>query len=458
MSDGAAKSARVVAAEVLRQFDPQRAYARPILDRFASKTEEKQRATDLVFGTVRNLFAIDRVIERFSGRPAGRIDPPLRAVIRVAVYELLYHPETPVYSIVNEAVDGAKRTGGRKQTGFVNAVLRSVVRHIVERGAEWRESHVRRTLVQPPGTACEFDTNFLPDPGEDPAGYLSACFSIPGWLVAEWADEFGVERARDICLGCNRRPSVYVRVNRLKTDAASLVERFAEAGVRAEAAAPSEGEMLRLVGPQAIAQLPGFAEGLFAVQDLSASRAVRLLDPQGGWRILDLCAAPGTKTTQLAERTRGEATVIATDINAERLVQVEENVSRIGSENVTVVPYEEVGRSERGPFDAILLDVPCSNTGVLARRVEVRHRITSEAVRQLSRTQSGLLERVAGLLGDGGRICYSTCSIQKAENGDLVRQFLSVDGRFDLVGEELTLPTAGARDHDGAYAAVLQRR
>lgn len=458
MSDRAFKSARVVAAEVLRQFDPQRAYARPILDRLADQTEEKQRATDLVFGTIRNRIAIDRVIERFSGRAAGRIDAPLRAVIRVAVYELLYHPETPVYSIVNEAVDGAKRTGGKKQTGFVNAVLRSVVGHIVERGAEFRESLAQRTLVQPPDTGCQFDTDFLPDPRQDPVAYLSACFSLPGWLVGEWAAEFGAERVQDICMGCNRRPSVYVRVNTLKTGTDDLVKRFDEAGVRAEAVAPSDGGMLRLLGPQAIARLPGFEEGLFTVQDLSASHAVRLLDPQPGWRILDLCAAPGTKTTQLAERTRGEARTVATDISAERLAQVRENVTRLGCGNVTVVPYEEIGRREGGPFDAILLDVPCSNTGVLARRVEVRYRVTPDSVRPLAQTQLALLEKAAALLADDGRIGYSTCSIQKAENGDLVRRFLSSDERFDLVGEELTLPTARAFDHDGAYAAILRRR
>jgi 16S rRNA (cytosine967-C5)-methyltransferase len=457
MTGRAFTSARAVAAEVLRQFDPQRAYARLILDRLADQTEERQRATDLVFGTIRNLVAIDRVIERFSGRVATRIDPPLRAVIRIAVYELVYHPETPVYSIVNEAVDGARRTGGKKQTGFVNAVLRSVARHIVARDAAFRESLARRMLVQPPDTGCEFDTDFLPDPRQA-AAYFRACFSIPGWLVGEWVAEFGAERTRDICMGCNRRPSVYVRVNTLKTGTDDLMKRFDEAGVRTEAAAASDGEMLRLVGPQAIAQLPGFAEGLFTVQDLSASGAVRLLDPQPGWRILDLCAAPGTKTTQLAERTRGEARVVATDIHAERLVQVRENVSRLECENVTVVPYEEVGRGERGPFDAILVDVPCSNTGVLARRVEARYRVTPDSVRQLARTQLGLLEKATALLGDGGRMCYSTCSIEKAENGDLVRQFLSSGERFDLVGEELTLPAAGAFDHDGAYAAILQRR
>lgn len=462
MSDPAFKSARVVAAEVLQRFDLKRAHAGPILERLLRQTEERQRATDLVFGTIRNLGAIDRVIEQFSGRPVARIDKTLRAIVRTGVYELLYSPDTPVYSVVNEAVNVAKETGGSKQTGFVNAVLRGIVRHIVARESDLRESTVARTLIRTPAAGCELDTDFLPDPTSNYPAYLSSCFSIPRCLVTKWVAEFGPERARQICLGSNRRPSVTIRVNTLRTQPAHLLEQFLEAGVRAEivpaAGDLSDANMLRLLGPQAIAQLPGFAEGLFTVQDLSASKAVRVLDPQPGWAILDWCAAPGTKTTQLAEMTRNAARIVATDIDDERLAKVNENVSRLGCDSVTIVPYAKIeyGRSET--FDAILLDVPCSNTGVLARRVEVRYRVTASSVRELAQTQLALLMKAATLLKDDGRICYSTCSIQKEENEELVREFVEADQRFTLAREELALPSAERFDCDGAYVAILQRR
>lgn len=462
MSGPASKSARVVAAEVLRRFDAGRAQAGPILDRLLPQTDQKQRATDLVFGTIRNLLAIDRVIEQFSGRRVRQIDKPLLAVIRVGVYELVYSPDTPVYSIVDEAVKSARDEGGGKQTGFVNAVLRGVVRHIVAREAPVHETTAARTLVQSPQTGCEFDTDFLPDANSDPAAHLSACFSIPQWLVAGWIKEFGAQRARQICLGSSRRPSVYVRVNALKTRPAHLMERLHEAGIEAEVAPPADGsaeaDMIRLLGPQAIAQLPGYAEGWFAVQDLSASRAVRMLDPQPGWAILDLCSAPGTKTTQLAEWTGDAARIVATDVDAERIKKVTENLARLGCHSVTVVPWTQIECGQHGPFDAILLDVPCSNTGVLARRVEVRFRVSPDSVEELAATQLALLTRAAALLKDNGRICYSTCSIQTAENSDLVGRFLAADGRFALVREELALPCAQPFDHDGAYVAVLRRR
>jgi 16S rRNA (cytosine967-C5)-methyltransferase len=210
-----------------------------------------------------------------------------------------------------------------------------------------------------------------------------------------------------------------------------------------------------VTSPRSVPQLPGFAEGLFTVQDITASQAVRLLQPRCDWTILDMCAAPGTKTAQLAEATGDAARVIATDIDARRLDRVRENVTRLGIANVTVVPYNHLGQAAPGPYGAVLLDVPCSNTGVLARRVEARFRITRKARRSLAETQSALLDRAAALLKPGGTICYSTCSISSQENQQLVRAFLSRHADFTLAREDLILPAPGPFDHDGAYVAVL---
>ena len=464
------RSARAIAAQVLRELDPVREYAGPILDRLLEQTEQRQRATDLVYGTLRNLRALDAVITQFSGRPILRITPALLSVLRVAAYELAYTPATPVYSIVDEAVSSAGQGGGQKQTGFVNAVLRQIVRHMTDRQISLSQAAPRRTLIQTPQTGCQFDTDFLPDPETSLPEYLSTCFSLPRWLVGEWLDQFGPEPARAVCLACNRRPSLYVRANPLRTTAAALLQRFEEAEVRAEPVPPSgiikaEGlgdgfavpDMIRITGPHAVTQLPGFAEGLFTIQDLSASHAVRLLDPQPDWSILDLCSAPGTKTTQLAEATRDAARILATDINPERLERVQENLTRLGLRSVTILPYTQLESGPAGTFDAILLDAPCSNTGVLARRVEARFRVRRKSVQEIATTQKALLAKAAGLVKPGGRICYSTCSIQRQENQD-VREFLMESSQFELVREELILPSAESFDHDGAYVALLLRR
>lgn len=458
MSEAAPRSARAVAAEALRRFDPARDYATTVLEPLLDRTDERQRATDLVLGTVRDLFAIDAVIAQFSGRPIERIARPLLSVIRPAVYELAYAPAAPIYSIVNEAANVSKELGGPKQTGFVNAVLRAIVRHIVDREADLATAHPRRVLVHGFKTGCAFDTDFLPDPNKAPAAYLGTCFSLPTWLVTEWLEDLGPERTRAVCLGSNRRPGLYVRVNALKTTAEALLERLRRAEIQAEQAPAPADDMLRIKSPRSVTQLPGFSEGLFTVQDPSAARAVRLLQPQRDWTILDMCGAPGTKTTQLAEATGDTARIVATDVDADRLERVRENVTRLGLGNVTVVAYEELAQDAPEPYDAVLLDVPCSNTGVLAKRIEVRFRITPKTLAVLAKTQSDLLDRAATLLKPGGTICYSTCSIQSRENQDVVRAFLSRRPHFAPVREEVTLPSAEPFEHDGAYVAVLRGR
>ncbi len=494
------KSARLIAVQALNQFQMPKAFGigpigpiGPILEPLLDQTNQRQRATDLVRGTVRNLTALDKIITKCSGRPIKRIATPLLAIIRVGAYELVYSPATPPYSIVDEAVKTARRFGGKKQTGFVNAVLRQVLRHIKERQAPLADSPPRRTLIQTTETGCQVDIDILPDPDSEPASYLSDCFSLPQWLVEEWIAEFGFDRAREICMGSNRRPSVYIRINPLKTTPEDLLKRFEAAGVDAELCrmgfspcgsdqhglkpilqtkpsnAPTS-EMIRTVGPQSVAKLPGFDEGLFAVQDLSASEAVRMLDPQPGWKILDLCAAPGTKAMQLAEATGDAAEIFATDIDAKRLEKVHENVARLGFKSVKVFQGPKaLGIGPIGPigpmlntggvqeFDAVLVDVPCSNTGVLAKRIEVRFRISPEKVKELAETQRRLLKTASELVKPGGKICYSTCSIQRAENEDVVRAFIAANKSFELVKESLITPSAKPPDRDGAYIAILKK-
>jgi 16S rRNA (cytosine967-C5)-methyltransferase len=454
MSARGLQSAREVTAQTLQQYDPARDYAGPILDRLLDRTDEKQRATDLVYGSIRNLLALDAVIARFSGRRPDRIDRPLLGILRIGVYELAYSPATPVYSVVNEAVNLAARAGGKKQTGFVNAVLREISRHITNRDAPLAAANPRGTLVRDPDAGCEFDTNFLPDPAGSPTEYLSTCFSLPPWLVAEWLAEFGPDQTRQVCLGSNRKPSLYIRINPLRTTQQDLLARFEQAGIKAEPALTPG--MLQITGPQAVTELPGFAEGLFTVQDLSASQAVRALQPQTGWTILDLCSAPGTKTTQLAELTNDSARILATDIDRERLERVEENVARLGLKSVTIIPYAQLQQDALGPFDAILVDAPCSNTGVLARRVEARFRVQPDTIKALAAAQRSLLDKAAPLLKPMGRICYSTCSIQKAENQAVIHNFLTTHNQFQLAHEHLTLPAPAPTDRDGAYVAILR--
>ena len=292
----------------------------------------------------------------------------------------------------------------------------------------------------------------MPDCETRPAEYLSVVFSLPQWLVTSWLNEYGSELTRQICLASNRRPSVYIRPNSLKTTARELAGKFEKEGFWLETV-PNES-VLRIKNPRTISQLPGFNEGLFVVQDISSSQPVGLLNPLSNWEILDLCAAPGVKTTQLTEVTGDSAKIFATDIDDKRLRKLKENSNRLGINSIEIVSYQQIPGIK---YDCILLDVPCSNTGVLAKRIEVRYRINPEAINSLAKIQNDLLNKAAGLLKPHGKICYSTCSIQKAENSDVVKKFLRQYADFKLEAEQLVLPSAEGFDRDGGYTAILLR-
>ncbi len=453
MKESKKYTARFVAAQVLNKFEPKRDYASAILDKYLDKTDQRQRATDLVFGTLRNLAAIDSVINSFSGCLVKRIQKKLLNIVRVGCYEIIYTPSTGEHSIVNEAAQNAKAIAGPKQVGFVNALLRQIIRHVTNRQTPLLQANIRRTLPQNIETGCEFDSDFLPDETTNIAQYLSIVFSLPNWLVTDWLKEFGDEKARQICFASNRRPGFYIRPNTLKISMREFVTKLQEDGVEIETV--QDEPLLRLKSPSKVSELPGFIEGLFVVQDLTASLPVRLLNPQTGWKILDMCAAPGGKTTQLAEATNDSSQIIATDIDSERLTKLEENITRLGIKSVQVLKYEKISDMK---FDCILLDVPCSNTGVLAKRIEARFRIEPKTITEITAIQTGILEKASTMLNPFGTICYSTCSIQNPENSEIVNKFLQKHKDFTLVSEKLVLPSAENFDHDGGYSAVFARK
>ncbi len=452
-------SARNVAIQTLNLFErPNKTkhnYVSSILNKLLPQTTEPQRATDLVFGTLRNRSAIDMAISKLADCPTERIPKKILNLLRIAAYELIYCPKTPSHAIVNEAVENTKTIAGKKQTAFVNAVLRQITRHIKSRQISLEKHDPQKTLPQTIESGCEFDTPLLPDPRKKPADYFNKAFSLPKWLIEGWLDEFGLEKTRQICFASNRKPSIYLRPNPLKTTTKNLAENLSRQNIDFEIS--DDQSMINIKSPRAIDRLPGFTEGLFAVQDITAAQLIKGLEPSQNFKFLDLCAAPGTKTAQLAELTNDKADIIATDIDPDRLKKVKENARRLGLKSITAIKYKEFKQNTAkiGPFDCILLDVPCSNTGVLAKRLEVRYRINQKAIEGLTKTQTELLEFATRIIKQNGKICYSTCSIQNCENTSLIKNFLSQNPQLKLEYEQLTLPSAQKPDHDGGYIAIL---
>lgn len=300
----------------------------------------------------------------------------------------------------------------------------------------------------------------FPPPETDLAGYITAAFGLPEWLITRWSARFSTDQLLQMAKWFDLRQPLTLRVNPLKTTRDDLLAEMREAATGDPTTLLEPGdrpESIRYEGPFRIVDLPGFADGQFTVQDETAMSAAALLAPQPGERVLDLCAAPGTKTTHLAELMNGEGNIVATDVDLGRLRKIVENADRLGFSSMIqpLVIREDLSELPEGPFDAILIDVPCSNTGVLGKRPEVRSRITPEDIDELVATQQKLLDAAASLVSPGGRIVYSTCSVEPEENSGVVTQFLQKSSDFELVETQEFIPGAPT---DGGYQVLLRRR
>ena len=301
--------------------------------------------------------------------------------------------------------------------------------------------------------------NVFPPPETDLPGYITAAFGLPEWLITRWSARFSPDQMLQMAKWFDLRQALTLRVNPLKTTRDELMAEMREAAIEESTTLLEAGdrpESIRYEGPFRIVDLPGFADGCFTVQDETAMSAAALLDPQPGERVLDLCAAPGTKTTHLAEIMNGEGSIVATDVDLGRLRRIEENADRLGFSSMIepLVIREDLSELPEGPFDAILIDVPCSNTGVLGKRPEVRSRITSDDIDELVVTQQKLLDAAASLVAPGGRIVYSTCSIEPEENSGVVTQFLNKSCNFELIETHNFVPGSPT---DGGYQVLLKR-
>lgn len=466
MTSSQSITARHLALNVLNKFNIDRHDVRTLLHQMLSFTTEKALATELVYGSIRNLQILDMIITLAADLPLSRIQKNLLNILRIGTYELIFNPNTPEYAAVNEAVKLANDTASNKQAAFTNAVLRNIVRSIVNRAAQLEDANLRTTIPRSPTTGCRFKNALLPHPKQNPAEYLSKAFSLPEWLVARWLSDFDFEQARNICLASNRRPAAYVQPNTLKITPQDLLDRFTTAKINAQLVPDSRsGPMIRIQTPQQIMKLPGFKKGLFTIQDPTAAKVPRTIDPKPGQTIVDLCAAPGTKTVLLAQLMENKGTIIATDIDTRRLEMVDQNCQRLGITIVKTIKYDRLMQclSKLPDIHALLLDVPCSNTAVLARRPEVRLRLKKQMLKSLTKTQSELLQKAAKIIDKHpkAQICYSTCSTLKDENSLIIQQFLSQNYDFKLVSQKMTFPTAQTQahfDHDGGFLAIIRKK
>lgn len=395
-------------------------------------------AFELAHGVARRRRLIDHALAALCQRGLPK-DLRLLDTLRLGVHQLWFVPGMPAHAAVHETVELVR--GNR---GFANAVLRRIADAVRDRAA----ADPLRELPLGPERCAVLPA---PLPGDE-AARLALVHSLPDFLVARFVAEHGIEGARAIAAAASAPADVCLRFV-AAVDGDALRAELAAAGVELQATAHPLS--WRWSGGESPFATAAFRRGAFLVQDPTALAAAEAVPCAPGDVVVDLCAAPGAKTVRLAERVRPGGTVVAFDVDAERRARIAENVARLGLQDVVRIATSpgELPAS----CAAVLVDVPCSNSGVLGRRVEARDRLRPGTFAQMAAIQRPLLRQALTLCRPGGHVVHSTCSIDAEENGALVRAVLADPSspRATLVAERLTLPAAGA--HDGGYVAVLRR-
>jgi 16S rRNA (cytosine967-C5)-methyltransferase len=457
-------SVRALAAEIL--FDVHRrvgvfAHDRVHAASVAEKLNKRDRRflTELVFGVLRHELTLDCVLAAHSDTKWDDVGPRNKEALRLGAYQLLYLDGVPPYAAIHETVQVVRDARARP---FVNGVLRAVDRKVnrVPIDQDRGGASARKRLQIGDKKVCFFPDPVFADPETDLALHLAQVYSHPTELVARWVARHGEAATREILAKNHQPPQLFVRVNRLKTTREQLLE-----ALRAEGIACGEGnlpESVRVEAPPTdLVGSKAFRDGLCTVQDETAMQVAPRLQASAGQLILDLCAAPGGKTTHLAELTKDNATILAVDREDERLDKLRESIARLGLKSIACMvadatAADAVKAVTPAPYDRVLVDAPCSNSGVLARRPEAKFRFDVTHLTELAALQKQILAQAYDRVFPGGLLAYSTCSLEPEENEEQVRALLAAHADLELVEEKLTLPAQGAGD--GGYFAILKRK
>ena len=389
--------------------------------------------TELSFGCIRYRKLLDLWIDHTSKLNYKKQPPKLRWLLHIGLYQILKMDKIPDSACISTTVEIAKNSELNKLSGVVNAVLRNVTRKL--------------------------KINNLPEFPMNHAERISLKESLPLWLVNEMITWFGITETKNIAIAFNKKPKIDIRVNTLKTTRKECLEIFKKNNIDVRPINKLENGLVLKSKPRSIRKLPGYLEGKWLIQDRSSQWVAPLLRPVKGDKILDACAAPGTKTTHLAQLIKDDGQILAIDRSDIRLKLLTENVERLDIKSVKALKIDATKLIDFKPeyinyFDKILIDAPCSGLGTLARNPDARWRITKESIYQIITIQEKLLETISPLLNKNGLLVYSTCTICPSENNLLINKFLNKNNKLELVFEKQILPN-NDDSGDGFYAAIV---
>jgi 16S rRNA (cytosine967-C5)-methyltransferase len=435
--------ARRAAFDILRRVESEGSYASALLAALGNLSrEDRALAQELTLGVLRQQKLLDYFIERYSRRKIEKLDLAVVLALRLGLYQIRFLSRIPQSAAVNESVNLVKMARKTSAAGMVNAALRNAARHLDEK----------------PGEAIT-----------DKSERLAVELSHAPWMLGRWAANFGEAEMHRLAFADNQTPESAFRINTLRAGSEETLARLAAESLQMRASKIAAGAYV-IEGGQASGLAPFVEDGSIYIQDEASQLVSLLLDAKAGQRILDMCAAPGSKTTHIAALTENRAQIIACDIHSHRLETLLASCQRLGVtsvETVLLAATEGLPFAEAEKFDRVLIDAPCTGTGTLRRNPEIKWRLGADDIKRLAEIQSILLARGAQWLKPGGRLIYSTCSVEPEENEEVVEKFLAANPEFQLAQVEVPEDCLTAEGFvrtfphrqgtDGFFAAVLWR-
>lgn len=436
---------RGLSVKILNRVERSDSYLERLLDNEMRNSElsgaDKALLYEIVHGVARWGGRLDWVLNGFYKGQFSKAIPNLKNGLRVALYQILFLDRVPDHAAVNEAVEFVKKLQGQKPADLTNAILRNICRN---------KGNIR-----------------YPNPDEDLIGYLSSYYSHPTWMVKRYLTRFGREDAEKLFFTNNEKPFLTLKINALKTGPEEFKNLLTSVNLKF-CAGKYLPEFFKLQNLTNITAWEYFQAGYFDVQDESAGLACRLLDVSPGQRVIDLCAAPGGKSTYIAGLMHNTGELVSIDKYESRVKIFEKNINRLGITCIKPVTSDALDYSD-GEFDRVLADVPCSGTGTLSKKPDIKWKRDLLDIRKLNALQYELLNKGASLVKKDGFLVYSTCSIEPEENIDIVKKFLLEHNNFKLVNAAERFPAELVDEYgcvqtlqhvhqmDGAFAAKLQR-
>lgn len=410
---------REIALKVLYNIEQKEAYSNLAFD------EEIKRArknipeitrkdigfiSEIVYGTITWKLTIDEIIKKYSYLKLKKISPWILNILRMSIYQIIFLDKVPKSASVNEGVNLAKRYGHKASSNFVNAILRKVEKKDYEEFFAIKDDKER----------------------------ISKTTSMPEWIVQKLLEEYGKEKTQEICQNSNLKPKLHIRVNELKIEKIKLIEELKQEGINVKQGLLEQ--FLILEGMKNLETKKSFQEGKFTIQDEMAGFIPIILNPKPDEIVLDACSSPGGKTTFMAELMGNRGEIIAWDIHQHRVKLVEEVANRLG---ITMIKAEVKDatlyeKKYQEKFDKILLDVPCLGLGVLKRKPDIKWKRKEEEIETIRKTQNQILENCSNYLKTEGELVYSTCSILKEENEEVIERFLAKHNEFEVISLENT--------------------